>query len=180
LTLVADGVNPTTGAVDVYITALPTDLIPPVIVSSFQASVVASNLSGISAVTFGTPTDPVNQTDLFPTTPVLTPPSPPGQAWGTSSFLAPPAQLFDQAGLMSVPFSVPAGETGTFDLVFLQTGGLPTSLYDTSFVQIPTGYSSGMVTINAVPEPSSMALGALGIVGVALVGWRRRRRAKAS
>ena len=45
-----------------------------------------------------------------------------------------------------------------------------------SVADVPLGFAA-MVNVALVPEPSSMALAALGVAGVLAAGYRRRRRA---
>lgn len=58
-------------------------------------------------------------------------------------------------------------------------GGFAVSGVSDSTIQVSSFAANGLVTVTyefeVVPEPSSVALGALGACGLALVGWRRRR-----
>lgn len=46
----------------------------------------------------------------------------------------------------------------------------------TNFFGDATSFGSAFVTITVVPEPEAITLAALGLLGIALLGWRRRRR----
>ncbi|WP_037248894.1 PEP-CTERM sorting domain-containing protein [Rhodopirellula baltica] len=172
---ISDGVNPTTGIVDVYVTADGGDIGDQV--AGWNAFVNAANLTGtISGVTFSAISEPVSHVDLFPGSAVV-PQTVGVTAGGSSNFsdTSNPA-LFDDAGLMSFQFSVATGQTGSFDLVFNE---IPTGMSrgggGGSFAE---AFSPGSITISAVavPEPSSLL--ALSLLGVGLGGQASRKRLK--
>ena len=163
--------NPTSGFVNVFITAGAGDL--PLSVVGAQAHIFASAFTGsISGITFGVMNDPTGLTDQFAASAVVPVGASPGNvAAGTISGALVP--LVSGNGVFSVPFTIAANQTGTFQLNFVPGGPVATELYDSAFNAIP-GVQFVGGTITAVPEPSSIALALIGTIGT--VAWRIRRR----
>lgn len=177
LTLNSDGINPTSGTVDVFLTTDNPGADVGTLLGGFQAHVAAGSFTGsISGVTFGVPTKPsVAHPDQFPAQAFSPIPFPPDIAGGSIGAAAP---FVANSGLMTVPFTVAVGQSGSFTLSFVTGPPVATELYDAGFSTIGTNFQSGTITINAVPEPSTIALGALGLIGFAGARWRRRRKAQ--
>ena len=163
--------NPTSGFVNVFITAGAGDL--PLSVVGAQAHIFASAFTGsISGITFGVMNDPIGLTDQFAASAVVPVGASPGNvAAGTISGALVP--LVSGNGVFSVPFTIAANQTGSFQLNFVVGGPVATELYDTAFNAVP-GVQFVGGTITAVPEPSSIALALIGTIGT--VAWRIRRR----
>ncbi len=111
--------------------------------------------------------------DLIDTGPVL-------YGAGQTINYAPPAiNATGDSGLVGANSIVPYDTTGSFTLGFTTTtfqafvggGGNGSNNQSTDAV----GTVTVIYNYTVVPEPSSVALGALGACGLALVGWRRRR-----
>jgi hypothetical protein len=164
------------GTIDVFVSLTNPELTTPPLLSSYNVAVdpVATTTGTITpadvvlsfnAAAFG---NSVNKADVFPTfdvidTSVATAPKTSG-----ASATSPAVSLFNDAGLMSVNFTVTPGKVGTFNI---DLDSALTKLFDHSFNEITgVGLSSGVITI--VPEPSSLVASLLGISG--LLGIRRR------
>ena len=72
------------------------------------------------------------------------------------------------------------GETWVFVIDdYVNTGGLAASLFDSLGVagsSFGGPLSSGSIIAVPIPEPSTVILAAIGLVGLAAYGWRRRKR----
>ena len=179
----ANPLNPTSGSVNVFITSdnPAVDFATPPNINSYVANLDASGFTGtISSVTFQPATiSTAPHTPLFPSTPntfLLG-----TNSVGVSTALAdlglnPP--LFNNAGLFRLNFTVPALQSGTFNLSFVDTAARPTDLVSsTTFSDISSGFNGGTITIAAVPEPSTIFLGGLALAGVAVARKRRAKKA---
>lgn len=166
------GVGPTMGSIDVYLQVSDESL--GIDVRNWTSRVLATNFTGtITSVELGPVSEPISRVDLFPDSPVA--PTPGTDSGGGSSFADESnPSLFDGAGLMSVAFHVPAGQTGSFDIVFATVSG--NSLFDSGFQPIPFTSQGAKISVSAVPEPSSL-LFAVGAISIG--GYVRLRRKQA-
>jgi hypothetical protein len=162
-----------TKSVNVFVTSNNPAVDFPIAVNGYQASLQATGLVGISSVTFlPASTAP---TPLFASTPTTVSAAGP---LVVSSNLGDSATLTATTNLFRLNFAVPAGQTGTFSLSFLDStqfaSELNTTVGGADLINNTTVGSS--ITIVAVPEPTSLILLGIGGVGFALV---RRRRTQA-
>lgn len=168
-----------TGTIDIFVDLTDPELSAPPLLSSYNVSVAdtaAAASGGIAAADValsfnaGNNGNSVVKTDVFPTFDV-TDASGGGLVSGASASSPPYPALFDEAGLMSVVFTISgasAGKAGTFDLGF---DSQLTKLFDDQFAEIAgVGLSGGTITI--VPEPATFGASLLGLLG--LLGLRRR------
>ena len=165
--------NPTSGFVNVFITAGAGDL--PLSVIGAQAHITPGAFTGsITGVTFGVMGEAIGLADQFPVANVFAVGASPGNvAGGTAQGTGTP--LVSGSGVFSVPFTIAAGQSGTFRLNFVPGGPVATELYDSGFNTVQgVQFVGGTITITAVPEPSSIALALIGTIGT--VAWRIRRR----
>jgi hypothetical protein len=83
--------------------------------------------------------------------------------------------------LYKLNFTVPTGQFGTFQINVVNSGGAFSDLTNQNGDSQTLGFGSGTITVNvaAVPEPATLGLGGLALVGGA-AAWKRRRGKKAS
>ncbi len=170
-TFVSDGINPTTGVIDVFLAfdsatsggANPGVAGDQVLSWDIQTLDFTNLTGGITDVsetfTIGNLFDPANTKNL--TTSGSSPYTLQGVASGGTTPTLDAGDTF-----FRINFSVPATETGTFDVVFngVSQFGIFDEL-DDAYTNV--GVMNGTIAISAVPEPSSFLL--LGsIVGVIL------------
>ena len=170
-TITATPGNPTSGFVNVFITAGAGDL--PLSVIGAQAHITPGSFTGsITGITFGPLGEAIGLADQFPVANVFAVGASPGNvAGGTAQGAGVP--LVSGSGVFSIPFTIAANQTGTFKLNFVVGGPVATELYDSGFNTV-AGVQFVGGTITAVPEPSSIALALIGTIGT--VAWRIRRR----
>ena len=180
-TFISDGVTPTTGVIPVeLVVTAEVDAVPgdPVLAWDLEALDVTSIAGGISDVSL----DSFNNGTLFDgfTSFLTVSPTQPYTLSGTASMgTTPPTEpvLSNGATFFLFDFTVPAGETGTFDVVLNGADGLGQfGIFDATNTN---GYSNvsvnnGTITITTVPEPSAFPL--LGMAAGLLVPWIRGRR----
>lgn len=170
-TIVVTPGSPTSGFVNVFLTAGAGDL--PLSVTGAQSHIFASAFTGsISGITFGSLADPIGLVDQFGTAAVFAIGASPGNVAAVTT-LGAGVPLVSGNGVFSVPFTIAAGQQGSFQLNFVTGGAVPTELYDAGFNSVANVQFTGG-TITAVPEPSSIAFVLIGTIGAA--AWRIRRK----
>ena len=166
--------GPISGFVNVFLTADGGDVGLPL--SGAQAHIAASAFTGsISGVTFGPMGASIGLTSQFPGGFFSPIGASPGNVASGVTVTSGPVALVSGNGLFSVPFTIAAGQTGTFRLDFVTSGSVQSELYDgTMNAGVISGVQFSGGTITAVPEPSSIAFVLIGTIGAA--AWRIRRK----
>jgi hypothetical protein len=166
--------GPTTGSFNVVVRAAPADL--PKLIGSLNVDFSVGNL----LVTLGPASIPAAAAN-----PLLSDPGPPGNPlfidaspndqtvrWGHDAPVGGDRPLMDGKALVTVPFSVPAGLTGTFPLSFgpAQFNGLA----DANANPVPVNIAdTGSITVAVVPMGVPGDYNSNGVVDAAdYVVWR--------
>ncbi len=171
ITVFGDGVNPTTGSFDVRLTLTEPELSTPPSLSSFNLHFTVSSPD----VTLGTPSTPTLD-PLFANASIVNQSTSLTVKWASDiNDLDPPSSLaFQNAGLLTVPFSVAAGQFGTYTFAF----GNMNELGDEFGASLAVNYQAGAIHV-AIPESAAWKnLGAVAALACAVVlAIKLRRRA---